>query len=98
MGSYVKSIDKQHLVGIGMEGFYGDSSPNKIKANPGSFKFGTDFITNNLNKAIDFATIHAYPDAWLVSSSSYLLFSILITLYVFFYTQKFEIMTSKNIV
>ncbi|KGN52650.1 mannan endo-1,4-beta-mannosidase 1 [Cucumis sativus] len=69
MGSYVKSIDKQHLVGIGMEGFYGDSSPNKIKANPGSFKFGTDFITNNLNKAIDFATIHAYPDAWLPGKS-----------------------------
>uniref|UniRef100_A0A0A0KW38 mannan endo-1,4-beta-mannosidase n=1 Tax=Cucumis sativus TaxID=3659 RepID=A0A0A0KW38_CUCSA len=69
MGSYVKSIDKQHLVGIGMEGFYGDSSPNKIKANPGSFKFGTDFVTNNLNKAIDFATIHVYPDAWLPGKS-----------------------------
>ena len=61
-----------------MEGFYGDSSPNKIKANPGSFKFGTDFVTNNLNKAIDFATIHVYPDAWLVSSSS------LITYFVFY--------------
>ncbi|KAL0540519.1 hypothetical protein IC582_020527 [Cucumis melo] len=69
MGSYVKSIDRQHLVGIGMEGFYGDSIPTKIKANPSSYKVGTDFITNNLNKAIDYATIHAYPDAWLPGKS-----------------------------
>lgn len=69
MGSYVKSIDKKHLVGIGMEGFYGDSSPTKIKSNPNSYKLGTDFIANNLNKYIDFATIHAYPDAWLPGQS-----------------------------
>lgn len=75
MGSYVKSIDRQHLVGIGMEGFYGDSIPTKIKANPSSYKVGTDFITNTLNKAIDYATIHAYPDAWLVFSSSLITYS-----------------------
>lgn len=85
MGSYVKSIDKKHLVGIGMEGFYGDSSPTKIKSNPNSYKLGTDFIANNLNKYIDFATIHAYPDAW-----SVLLLSLSLNYHLFYYYQSFN--------
>ncbi|CAN1309739.1 Mannan endo-1,4-beta-mannosidase 5 [Linum perenne] len=32
---------------------------------------GTDFITSNLIQEIDFATIHAYPDAWLSGKSRY---------------------------
>lgn len=70
MGTCVKSIDKKHLVGIGMEGFYGDSNPSRIKFNPNGYKVGTDFVTNNLIKVIDFATIHAYPDSWSVLSFS----------------------------
>ncbi|XP_075647525.1 mannan endo-1,4-beta-mannosidase 5-like [Castanea sativa] len=66
MGSYVKSIDNKHLLGIGMEGFYGDSIQDRKQYNPiPGYQVGTDFISNNLIKEIDFATIHAYPDAWL---------------------------------
>nr|XP_027090721.1 mannan endo-1,4-beta-mannosidase 5-like [Coffea arabica] len=68
MATYVKSLDNKHLLEIGMEGFYGDSMPGKKQYNPG-YQVGTDFITNNLIKEIDFATIHAYPDIWLSGQS-----------------------------
>ncbi|KAI4331891.1 hypothetical protein L6164_016841 [Bauhinia variegata] len=64
MASYVKSIDNKHLLEVGMEGFYGDSIPDRKQYNPG-YQVGTDFISNNLIREIDFATIHAYPDNWL---------------------------------
>ncbi|PON95166.1 1,4-alpha-glucan-branching enzyme [Trema orientale] len=64
MASYVKSIDNKHLVEVGMEGFYGDSIQDRKQYNPG-YQVGTDFITNNQIKEIDFTTIHAYPDVWL---------------------------------
>ncbi|XP_076946665.1 mannan endo-1,4-beta-mannosidase 5-like [Bidens hawaiensis] len=64
MAFFVKSLDRRHLLEIGMEGFYGDTTPKRKKINPG-FEAGTDFIKNNLIREIDFATIHAYPDQWL---------------------------------
>ncbi|KAI5668959.1 hypothetical protein M9H77_18812 [Catharanthus roseus] len=64
MAPYVKSIDRRHLLAVGMEGFYGDSLPDRKQFNPG-YQVGTDFITNNLVKEIDFSTIHVYPDIWL---------------------------------
>lgn len=68
MASYVKSIDRNHLLEIGLEGFYGQSSSNwRTNLNPG-FTIGTDFIANNRIPAIDFATVHSYPDQWLSSS------------------------------
>ncbi|KAF7824943.1 Mannan endo-1,4-beta-mannosidase 5 [Senna tora] len=68
MGAYVKSIDGNHLLEVGMEGFYGDSIPRRKQYNPG-YQVGTDFITSNLIQHIDFATIHAYPDNWLGDES-----------------------------
>ncbi|KAA8528039.1 hypothetical protein F0562_035092 [Nyssa sinensis] len=68
MAAYVKSMDSKHLLEIGMEGFYGDSMPDRKQYNPG-YQVGTDYITNNLIKEIDFATIHAYPDIWLSGQS-----------------------------
>ncbi|XP_074272755.1 mannan endo-1,4-beta-mannosidase 7-like [Silene latifolia] len=65
MASYLKSIDGNHLLEIGLEGFYGSSTPDKIKINPNSYQFGTDFIANNQIPAIDFVTVHSYPDQWL---------------------------------
>ncbi|XP_016514219.2 mannan endo-1,4-beta-mannosidase 5-like [Nicotiana tabacum] len=64
MATFVKSIDRKHLLEIGMEGFYGDSMPEKKQFNPG-YQVGTDFISSHLIKEIDFATIHAYTDQWL---------------------------------
>ncbi|KAE9586752.1 hypothetical protein Lal_00004602 [Lupinus albus] len=65
MASYLKSIDGNHLLEAGLEGFYGQS---KQDSNP-NFRVGTDFIANNQIPGIDFATIHSYPDQWLTSSS-----------------------------
>lgn len=64
MASYVKSIDGNHLLEAGLEGFYGEY---KKEGNPG-FLEGTDFITNNQITELDFATVHSYPDIWLVGS------------------------------
>ncbi|CAJ2643047.1 unnamed protein product [Trifolium pratense] len=61
MASYLKSIDGNHLVEAGLEGFYGQSNRD---SNP-NFQVGTDFIANNQIPTIDFATLHSYPDQWL---------------------------------
>ncbi|XP_078435205.1 mannan endo-1,4-beta-mannosidase 5-like [Wolffia australiana] len=64
MAAFAKSLDSNHLLEVGMEGFYGDSSPDRKQYNPG-YQVGTDFIRTNQLPTIDFATIHAYPDIWL---------------------------------
>ncbi|XP_058754121.1 mannan endo-1,4-beta-mannosidase 4-like [Vicia villosa] len=66
MASYVKSIDNNHLLEIGLEGFYGET---KKQFNPDSLLVGTDFISNNQIPQIDFATIHLYPEQWLLGSN-----------------------------
>nr|BAK05001.1 predicted protein [Hordeum vulgare subsp. vulgare] len=71
MSSYVKSIDDKHMVEIGLEGFYGDTAPERRRFNPGgSYSAGTDFIGNNRIPTVDFATIHSYPDQWVPGSTS----------------------------
>uniref|UniRef100_A0A0A9GJ14 mannan endo-1,4-beta-mannosidase n=1 Tax=Arundo donax TaxID=35708 RepID=A0A0A9GJ14_ARUDO len=67
MAFHVKSIDPDHLLEVGTEGFYGPSSPARMQANPNSFagKVGTDFIHNHRVLGIDFASVHVYPVAWL---------------------------------
>ncbi|EOA29661.1 hypothetical protein CARUB_v10015594mg [Capsella rubella] len=66
MAPYVKSVDPNHLLSTGHEGFYGDSSPQrKTSLNPPSANVvGADFIANHNIDAIDFASIHCAPDLW----------------------------------
>nr|GMC96965.1 mannan endo-1,4-beta-mannosidase 7 [Ipomoea batatas] len=66
MAYYVKSLDSNHLLEAGLEGFYGGTSPQRTHLN--AFNIGTDFIANNQIPAIDFATTHSYPDQWMSSS------------------------------
>ncbi|KAI4366358.1 hypothetical protein MLD38_022245 [Melastoma candidum] len=68
MASYVKSIDRKHLLEAGLEGFYGPSS-QKMQQYPLHFQVGTDFIANNQIPDIDFTTVHSYPDQWLSNSN-----------------------------
>lgn len=70
MAVFVKSIDPKHLVEIGMEGFYGLSTPNKVQYNPNTYaqQVGTDFIRNHLVLGIDFASVHIYADSWISPS------------------------------
>ncbi|KAF9590036.1 hypothetical protein IFM89_030186, partial [Coptis chinensis] len=66
MSSFVKSIDNNHLLTVGIEGFYGPKSPGKLNINPGDWasELGTDFIRNSKTPNIDFASVHTYPDRW----------------------------------
>lgn len=67
MAAYVKSIDKNHLLTIGLEGFYGSTSPpEKLNVNPGQWfsTVGSDFVRNSRVPEIDFASVHIYPDQW----------------------------------
>lgn len=65
MAAHVKSLDRNHLLEAGLEGFYGQSSPQSKTLNPPG-QFGTDFIANNRIPGIDFVTVHSYPDEWYV--------------------------------
>lgn len=71
MAAYAKLIDPKHLVGIGMEGFYGPCSPDRINSNPYicAHQEGTDFIRHHQVAGIDFASIHIYPSTWISEKS-----------------------------
>ncbi len=60
MSSYIKSIDSNHMVTTGIEGFNIDQSSEDI----GLGTEGTDFVRNHNHQGIDFATFHMYPDHW----------------------------------
>ena len=58
MSAYVKSIDPNHLVAIGDEGFFqGQSGGYPYNANE-----GVDFSANIKIASIDFGTFHSYPE------------------------------------
>jgi len=61
MSSFVKSIDPNHLLGIGDEGFLNQSNSRDDLYN-GSF--GVDWEKNLSIQSIDFGTVHLYPEAW----------------------------------
>ncbi|WOK96726.1 mannan endo-1,4-beta-mannosidase 8 [Canna indica] len=72
MVAHVKSIDPTHLLEIGVEGFYGPSTPEKTQLNPNDFasQAGTDFIRNHQIPGVDLASVHVYSDTWLPDPDS----------------------------
>jgi len=75
MSDFMKSVDPNHLIGTGEEGF--DKSPAGYATsyyNDQSWMFngstGTSFTVNTSLPSIDFASIHLYPENWNVSNSS----------------------------
>ncbi|KAI4322677.1 hypothetical protein L6164_022347 [Bauhinia variegata] len=66
MSAFVKLIDKNHLVTIGLEGFYGPNDPKRLTVNPEDWasRLGSDFIRNSNISNIDFTSVHIYPDHW----------------------------------
>ncbi|XP_039683648.1 mannan endo-1,4-beta-mannosidase 6 isoform X4 [Medicago truncatula] len=66
MAFHVKKIDPKHLVEIGLEGFYGPSTPQRLQFNPNTYaqQVGTDFIRNHQVLGVDFASVHMYADSW----------------------------------
>ncbi|XP_043691372.1 mannan endo-1,4-beta-mannosidase 6-like isoform X2 [Telopea speciosissima] len=68
MASFIKSLDQKHLVTVGLEGFYGPKTTERSGVNPGEWAalLGSDFIQDSAIENIDFASVHAYPDSWIV--------------------------------
>ncbi|XP_038694810.1 mannan endo-1,4-beta-mannosidase 2 [Tripterygium wilfordii] len=66
MSAFVKRIDKNHLLTVGLEGFYGPKNPKRLSVNPEQWAstLGSDFIRNSKIPNIDFASVHVYPDHW----------------------------------
>ncbi|XP_078165756.1 mannan endo-1,4-beta-mannosidase 6-like [Carex rostrata] len=67
MASYIKTLDKNHLVTVGLEGFYSPNTTHRLGINPGDWAASlcSDFILNSAIENIDFASVHAYPDSWI---------------------------------
>ncbi|KAF8058333.1 MAN1 [Scenedesmus sp. PABB004] len=62
--AHVKSLDATHPVTVGLEGFFGPSSPGLLPANPYNVTHGVDFVREFSSPHIDFASIHMYADQW----------------------------------
>jgi mannan endo-1,4-beta-mannosidase len=61
LSAYIKSIDSNHLVAIGDEGFYNQPSAPTY---PYQGSEGVDFDANLAISSIDFGTFHSYPTSW----------------------------------
>jgi mannan endo-1,4-beta-mannosidase len=61
MSAYIKSIDSNHLVAMGDEGFFNDPSSPLYPYQGGE---GIDFDANMKIKTLDFGTFHLYPESW----------------------------------
>ncbi|KAG2493965.1 hypothetical protein HYH03_007895 [Edaphochlamys debaryana] len=70
--SFVRSLDPQHLITLGLEGFLGPSTPELHEHNPYSTaaNHGADFLALCSLPCIDLACIHLYPDQWCPLESS----------------------------
>mmetsp|Transcript_30278 Transcript_30278/g.64759 ORF Transcript_30278/g.64759 Transcript_30278/m.64759 type:complete len:546 (-) Transcript_30278:376-2013(-) len=86
MSLFVKSLDPNHLVTVGSEGFFaredypGAREEDKVsdlfavdEVNPASWaaQTGQDFLANHRLEGIDFATVHLWPDTWNQSSEAF---------------------------
>ncbi|KZP21648.1 glycoside hydrolase family 5 protein [Athelia psychrophila] len=61
MSAYIKTIDSNHLVGLGDEGFINDSASDyPYQGN----SIGIDFAANLAISSLDFGTFHLYPESW----------------------------------
>lgn len=63
MSAYLKSLDPNHMVTTGIEGYYGPAFANR-NTDAWMAGYGQDFITNHQHATIDFATCHIWPENW----------------------------------
>ncbi|KAF5385133.1 hypothetical protein D9615_000976 [Tricholomella constricta] len=61
MSTYIKSIDSNHLVALGDEGFYNQPGAPTYPYQGGE---GIDFDVNLAISTLDFGTFHSYPEHW----------------------------------
>lgn len=66
MANYTKTVDPNHLVTIGYEGYWGEYD-QRVQYNPGNGWAGItgqNFSANMAHEEIDFAEVHFWPDSW----------------------------------
>ncbi|KIK68453.1 glycoside hydrolase family 5 protein [Collybiopsis luxurians FD-317 M1] len=61
MSAFIKTIDTNHLVAIGDEGFINDPGNPIFVYKP---SLGIDFAANLNISTLDFGTFHLYPESW----------------------------------
>ncbi|KAF8159938.1 CEL4b mannanase [Crassisporium funariophilum] len=61
ISAYIKSIDSNHLVALGDEGFFNQPSAPTY---PYQGSEGVDFDANLAISTLDFGTFHSYPTGW----------------------------------
>lgn len=76
MSRYLKSIDPNHLVTVGSEGFWGQKSRLASRYNPGrgvgiydgrttwAAMTGSNFTAQHNFSSVDFCAAHYWPDMW----------------------------------
>ncbi|KAH7101478.1 CEL4b mannanase [Auriculariales sp. MPI-PUGE-AT-0066] len=62
MSAYIKSIDSNHLVAIGDEGWINSANPPSYPYQGNTI--GIDFEANLAITTTDFGTLHLYPESW----------------------------------
>ncbi|GAB4814282.1 hypothetical protein N2152v2_001328 [Parachlorella kessleri] len=65
IAQFLKSVDPNHLITVGEEGFFDSRDPQR-SSNPAGWadKSGQDFSPNHASPSIDFASLHMWPDNW----------------------------------
>eukprot|EP00210_Caulerpa_lentillifera_P005910 g5650.t1 len=70
MANHLKSMDPNHMVTVGEEGFFSyesglhGSNPDAQKGHDWAVKSGQDFIANHDIASIDYGAVHCWPDNW----------------------------------
>ncbi|KAJ7270478.1 mannanase [Mycena rebaudengoi] len=64
ISAFIKSIDKNHLVAIGDEGFINAAVAHNFDFPYQGDTIGVDFAANMAISTLDFGTFHMYPDNW----------------------------------
>jgi len=64
ISAFIKSLDPNHLVAIGDEGFINDPIPHNYDYQYQGAGIGIDFAANLAISTLDFGTFHMYPDSW----------------------------------
>ncbi|KAJ7306272.1 mannanase [Mycena albidolilacea] len=64
ISAFIKSIDKNHLVAIGDEGFINAAVAHNFDYPYQGDTIGVDFAENMGISTLDFGTFHMYPDNW----------------------------------
>lgn len=71
ISAYIKSIDPNHLVAIGDEGWFQEANPPTYPYAP---YLGVDFVKNLEISTLDFGTFHNYPEVCLDDAKTYRFF------------------------